>query len=89
MTENQEIIRRLDSLIRLVAVGVCAEKTQRDSIEILDRAGLAPKEIAEFLGTTSNTVSVSLSAMKRQKATRRPSGQKRLPAPGSDVTGSG
>jgi DNA-binding NarL/FixJ family response regulator len=88
MTENQEIIRRLDSLIRLVAVGVCAEKTQRDSIEILDRAGLGPKEIAEFLGTTPNTVSVSLSAIKRQKATKRPSGQKRLSAPKSDDTGS-
>jgi DNA-binding CsgD family transcriptional regulator len=83
MTENQEIIRRLDSLIRLMAVSVCAEKTQRDSIEILAKAGLAPKDIAEFLGTTPNTVSVSLSAMKRQKATKRGSSPKRLPAPES------
>jgi DNA-directed RNA polymerase specialized sigma24 family protein len=66
MNESAEIVKRLDSLIRLVAAGVCANKSQRDSIEILNAAGLAPKQIAEFLGTSPNTVSVTLSAMKRK-----------------------
>jgi hypothetical protein len=88
MTEGEEIVRRLDTLIRLVAVGVCAEKSQRDSIAILNSAGLAPKEIAEFLQTTPNTVSVTLSAMRRNKSGKKPSAPKALAPPETDVTGS-
>jgi DNA-binding NarL/FixJ family response regulator len=88
MTEGQEIVRRLDSLIRLVAAGVCANKSQRDSIAILNSAGLTPKEIAEFLQTTSNTVSVTLSALRKQKSAKKASGPKALPYIQPDDTGS-
>lgn len=88
MTEGEQIVRRLDSLIRLVAAGVCANKSQRDSIAILNSAGLAPKEIAEFLQTTSNTVSVTLSALRRQKSTKRAPGSKALTQVASEVEGS-
>jgi DNA-binding NarL/FixJ family response regulator len=88
VTESDDIVKRLDSLIRLVAVGVCADKSQRDSIAILNSAGLAPKEIAEFLQTTPNTVSVTLSSMRRQKSGKKASAQKTLPSPKSDATGS-
>jgi hypothetical protein len=88
MTEGQEIAKRLDTLIRLVAVGVCREKSQRDSIEILAKAGLAPKDIAEFLGTTPNTVSVTLSSMKRQKSGKVAKPKALPPTQPSHVTGS-
>lgn len=74
---GDDVVRRLDILIRLVAVAICAEKSQKEKIQILAGAGLAPKEIADFVGTTPNTVSVSLSAMKREKAKRKGSSAKK------------
>lgn len=71
-SQDEEVIRRLDTLIRLVAAGVCGDRTQREKISILASAGLTPKEIAEFLGTTPNTVSVALSAMRKKKISKRP-----------------
>jgi hypothetical protein len=87
MTDSPEIARRLDTLIRLVAAGVCKDKSQRDSIAILSSAGLAPKDIADFLQTTPNTVSVTLSAMRRQKSTKKVAAPKALPPSDFDVTG--
>ena len=65
-----EVTRRLDTLIRLVATALCAERPQKDKIRILAGAGLAPREIAEIVGTTPNTVSVSLSGMRRKAKPR-------------------
>jgi DNA-binding NarL/FixJ family response regulator len=56
---------KLDTLIRLVALGLCDEKPQRDKIALLAAAGLQPKAIAEMIGTTANTVSVTLSSIRR------------------------
>ena len=64
---NDEVIRRLDALIRLTAITMFKDKSQKEKIAILNLAGLTPKEIADFLDTTPNTVSVALSAMKRDK----------------------
>jgi len=76
MTEGtDEILRRLDMLVRLFATVACADRPQKEKIDVLDTAGLSPKEIAEFLGTTPNTVSVYLSAIRKEKlekGTRRP-----------------
>lgn len=64
----KEISDRLDTLIRLYAMGLVREiKLQKDQISVLDEAGFKPKQIAEILGTTSNTVSVSLSAIKKER----------------------
>lgn len=75
---NGEVTRRLDTLIRLVATALCAERPQKEKISILAGAGLAPKEIAEIIGTTPNTVSVSLSAMRRRT---KPKAKKSSSAP--------
>lgn len=57
---------KLDILIRLVALGLCGEKSQREKITLLAAAGLQPKAIAEMIGTTPNTVSVALSGIRRE-----------------------
>ncbi len=67
MNGANEISIKLDILIRLLAVGLCGEKNQTEKIKILSSAGLQPKEIADIIGTTSNTVSVALSNLKKQK----------------------
>jgi len=72
MTENGEVLRRLDTLIRLVATAICGDRSQKEKIGILESAGLSPKEIADFLGTTPNTVSVALYGMRKEKGGKRP-----------------
>jgi len=69
---DNSITRRLDTLIRLVATGICADRPQKEKIAILSSAGLSPKEIADIIGTTPNTVSVALSSMRREKGVKRP-----------------
>ena len=67
MGVNSEVAEKLDTLIRLVAIGLCQDKGQKEQIAFLSSAGIQPKEIAEILNTTSNTVSVTLSGLKKKK----------------------
>ncbi len=67
----QPVIQRLDTLIRLVASNLLAGKKQQEKIELLSKSGLAPKEIAELIGTTPNTVRVSLTAMRKKHKKKR------------------
>jgi len=67
----RELIRKIEVLVSLTAIGVLDGKNQREQIEALSRAGLGPKEISDLLGTSPNTVSVTLSQLKRAKASPR------------------
>ena len=67
MSTLVEVASKLDTLIRLTAIGLFGDKTQRDKIELLSSAGLQPKEIADLLGTTPNTVNVALSGIRKKK----------------------
>lgn len=67
-----EIGEKLDVLIRLIAIGLCGDRTQREKIALLDSAGLRPKLIAELLGTTANTVSVALAGIRKDSKRKRP-----------------
>ncbi len=63
-----KITRLLEILVRLNLQTMRGDRTQRDMILMLDSARCGPSEIAELLGTTSNTVNVALSnAKKKQK----------------------
>lgn len=55
-----EVARLLAILIRLQV------PTQADAIRELGRVGIGPKRIAELLGTTANTVNVTLNKAKRK-----------------------
>jgi len=63
----QPVTQRLDILIRLIASIFLAEKNQREQIELLSQSGLTPKEIAELVGTTPNTVRVGLNAIRKKR----------------------
>lgn len=61
------LAEKLDILIRLQATAMVDRfATQREKISFLSRAGLPPRSIAEILGTSSNSVSVALSKMKKE-----------------------
>lgn len=69
---NTDVIAaKLDVLIRLIAVGLTEGKPRQDQILLLSNAGLQPREIAELLGTSANSVSVALYQTKNKKTTSR------------------
>jgi len=71
VSDNNDLNRveaKLDTVIRLLALNVAVgEGTLKDRAVRLQRAGLAPKEIAELCDTTPNTVSVLLAKAKAEK----------------------
>lgn len=71
MTDDLNALNdRVDTLIKLVASGLIEGKTQRKQIQLLSKAGLSPQEIAEFIGTSPNTVRVELSVMRKANKKR-------------------
>jgi len=67
-TFEESVLAKLDYLLRVHTISVTKGMKQNDQIALLNRAGLPPKEIADLLGTTSNTVSVTLAALRKSKA---------------------
>jgi DNA-binding CsgD family transcriptional regulator len=66
-SENtQDLAKRMDLLTRLFAVHLVNGKSQREQIRLLSIAGMGPKEIADLLGTTPNTVNVALSTLRKK-----------------------
>ena len=73
MSTLAEVADKLDTLIRLTAIGLFGDKTQREKIELLSSVGLQPKEIADLLDTTANTVNVALSGIRKKKRKKKAS----------------
>jgi hypothetical protein len=71
MSTTEDVVARLDTLIRLTAISVCGDQTQRAKIALLDSAGIPPKTIAELLGTTAHTVSVALTGIRQERTSRK------------------
>jgi DNA-directed RNA polymerase specialized sigma24 family protein len=70
-TRDEVAIEKLDSILRLLAVMATKDMRQRDQIALLSRAGLPPRDIADILGTSSNTVRVELVAIRKAKPRRK------------------
>ena len=65
-----QLMQKLDGLIRIVALSSMRDFTSTEKIALLNRAGFSPKEIAEIIGTTQNVVNVRLSEMRKREAKR-------------------
>lgn len=63
------ILAELRRITRLLVLMATEGKIQKDQIAMLSRVGFKPREIAELVGTTANTVNVALSAMRRAAGT--------------------
>ena len=71
-TDLSRVEAKLDTLIRLLALSTTSEtKSLKERALRLQKAGLSPKDIAALFDTTANTVSVALSAAKREAKRRR------------------
>ena len=76
------ISAKLDTLIRLSALNVIKDiKPQKEQIRTLSDAGFGPSEIADILKTSSNTVSVTLSAIRKERTSAQVEEQKPAEAP--------
>jgi DNA-directed RNA polymerase specialized sigma24 family protein len=62
--------RQLERIANLLALLVTHGKPQAEQIAVLNGAGYSSAEIAQLVGTTRNTVSVTLSQMKAEKQKR-------------------
>jgi hypothetical protein len=65
---QKDILHELQTIKRLLAHSLFAEdESQTKRIEKLDSVGFRPKEIAEILGTSANTVNVALTKIRKSK----------------------
>jgi DNA-binding transcriptional MerR regulator len=62
---DKELVIELQQIKRLMVILCTKDLAQKEQIRLLSRAGFQPKEIAELIGTTSNTVSVVLNSLKK------------------------
>lgn len=62
-----QLMDKLDTIIKLMILLKSEGKSMTEQVKILSAAGLQPKEIAEILGTTPNTVRVTLVNIRKQK----------------------
>ncbi|TGK23331.1 hypothetical protein EHQ05_19295 [Leptospira yasudae] len=69
---EKEILEELKTIKRLLATALTEGKKQNQAIEFLNKAGFGQKEIADTIGTTSNTVNVSLARIKKSKKNNAP-----------------
>lgn len=64
--QNEErVIEKLDQALKLLGMMAVKGLSQTEQIATLSRIGLPPKDIADVLGTTANTVRVSLVSIRK------------------------
>jgi DNA-binding CsgD family transcriptional regulator len=64
--DTEDLKKKMELLVRLFAIHLVNGKSQREQIRLLSIAGMGPKDIADLLGTTPNTVNVALSALRKK-----------------------
>jgi DNA-directed RNA polymerase specialized sigma24 family protein len=62
-----EISKKLDVLVRLSAINVTKGLKLKQQVTVLSDAGFQPRQIADMLGTTANTVSVTLHGIRKER----------------------
>lgn len=66
-TIQKNILHELKIIKKLLAQNLLSGNSQIKQISKLNSIGFQPKEIAEILGTTSNTVNVALNRLRKSK----------------------
>jgi len=68
---DAKILEKLDTLVKLTVLNTIKDKEYKDQVELLSSIGFQPKEIADMLGKTSNSVRVTLSNLRKDKKTKK------------------
>jgi len=64
---NKRLLEKIDVLVRLSALNIIKDKEYTEQVKLLSSVGLQPKEIADLLGKTPNSVRVTLSRLRKNK----------------------
>lgn len=64
--KEEEILQELRRITKLLALTATRDQIQKDRIAVLSSIGFQPKEIANLLGTTAGTVSVTLTTIRKK-----------------------
>lgn len=70
-TQFNELMRKMDILIKLASFDAMKGRSKTDQILRLSDLGFDNKEIAEIVGTTSLTVRVTKSTRKKKKSRKK------------------
>jgi DNA-directed RNA polymerase specialized sigma24 family protein len=62
-----EISKKLDVLMRLSAINITKGLKFKQQVAVLSDTGFQPRKIADMLGTTANTVSVTLHEIRKER----------------------
>jgi len=68
-SKEDEILQELRRISKLLALTITRELKQTEKIELLSGVGFQPKDIADLIGTTAHTVSVTLSEIRKKAKT--------------------
>lgn len=63
----EQILKKLDTIIKLLAANSFKDKDLNEKVLLMSKLDLQPKEIAELLGKTPNSIRVMLSRMRKRK----------------------
>lgn len=62
-----ELIEEIKKMNKLLALMATKELPQIEKIQVLSDVGMGPKDIAQLIGASSNTVAVTLNRLKKTK----------------------
>jgi len=67
-SQYDELLSKMDTLIRLVAINVLGDKTKTEAVGILTELGFTQGEIASLLRTTVGSVKSMRRSLKRKSS---------------------
>ncbi len=73
---QRNILQELRIIKKLLAHNLLTDDSQIKQIAKLDSIGFRPKEIADILGTSSNSVNVALNRIRKSKRTMNSKGNR-------------
>ena len=74
--ENIEILEEVRRITKLLVLIATRDQKQKEQIRMLSNIGFQPKDIAQLLGTTRNTVNVTLAEIRREDKSKKSKGRK-------------
>jgi DNA-binding NarL/FixJ family response regulator len=78
---EEKTLDRIDQILRMLVVIATKGLKRRDQIALLDQAGFAPKQIADVLGTSANTVRVELVGLRKSQRAGKGRNGRSAPTP--------
>lgn len=64
------LMKKMDSLEKLLAFNIVKDKNVTEQVDILTKAGLRAKDIAEILNKTENQIYVTQSTLRKKRSTQ-------------------